>query len=622
MNAELEALARHCGIALSYEDVDGRIRRASNKAVRRTLAALGFDSSGRTKTEAPPVPLSTELSGDLRPPRGVRCFMPGWLDHGQAWGITAQLYQLRSKRNWGIGDFSDLAQMARHAAGLGADFLGLNPLHALFSASPDRISPFSPSNRRFLNPIYIALDAVPGIDMRSVESEALTRVRSADLVDYAVVSRIKLEALRAAWMMWPERGPDEGVFSRSAFERFREEEGRALERHAVFEALSMWMVEAGHGASWQNWPKPYREPESKAVAAFARENAPDIGFHAWLQWLADVQLGQAQHAAREAGMRIGLYLDFAVGESPDGSAAWADPHLTVPELRIGAPPDLYNEVGQDWGLAPFSPEALRQGGVAAYGDVMARVMRHAGALRIDHAMGLYRLYVISSGLEARDGVYIHMPLGAILSTLSDLSHRLRTIVIGEDLGTVPEGFRRVMTQCEIQSYRVLYFERERGRLRAPARYPRKALACLSTHDLATLEGWWSGEDIALRRRLEFIGDATLRTQIDERETDRAALIAALRRAHLLASSGRTRTDRLDSDLAAAIHAHLARAPSRLFAVRLEDLAGEHAPVNVPGTTNEYPNWRHKLSVSTETLMASDRFLRITQAVAAQRPKRP
>jgi 4-alpha-glucanotransferase len=619
VSPELKALAEQCGIALVYETFGGETRHVSEEALRLTLAALGH-APGRGTGGQPDRARSDAVETKLQAPKGVRCFMPQWLDHRRLWGIALQLYQLRSSRNWGIGDFLDLAQFAGRAAEFGADFVGLNPLHALFAASPDRTSPFSPSNRRFLNPIYIAPDAIPGVEPEAADAPSLKRARNADFVDYEAVAQLKRDALWRAWARWEDAAPRDGIYSRAAFERFRDSGSRALRLHALFEALSEAMVKAGHGPGWPNWPKAYHDPAGDAVRSFTERNATEIDFHAWLQWLADAQLSDAQNAARRAGMRIGLYLDLAVGEASDGSAAWIDPAVTVSGLRIGAPPDMYSDTGQDWGLAPLSPQIMRRDGAAAYGDVVGSVMRHAGAIRIDHAMGLYRLFVIPDGLAARDGVYVYLPMPAILSRVSDLSRAFRAIVIGEDLGTVPDGFRRAMTQCEIQSYRVLYFEREKSALRRPSRYPRKALACISTHDLPPLQGWWCGDDITLRQRLGHNTETTSRPQFIQRQRDRATLLEQLKRDGLFAANTPEPGENVDIDLAAAIHAHLSRAPSRLLAVRLEDLAGEREPVNVPGTSNEYPNWRRKLGLSLDRIFDSERFSRIVEAIRAQRPK--
>ncbi len=619
MNPELKMLANRYGIALAYEGSNGETQHASEQAVRLALDALGHKPNDDAIAE--PTDLQPSTQGELRAPRNAQCFMPDWLNHGRLWGIALQLYQLRSERNWGIGDFLDLADVAERAASIGADFVGLNPLHALFLADPERVSPFSPSNRRFLNPIYIAPHDVPGVEIGAADSERLKQLRGSELVDYAGVCRFKRQALWQAWPRWPDSAPQSGAYARSAFEEFRNSQGRALVLHALFEALSEAMVADDYGAGWRSWPTDYQNPESDSVQRFAERNQTTIDFHIWLQWLADVQLAKAQSTARQAGMRIGLYLDLAVGETPDGSAAWADPELTISDLHIGAPPDMYSDSGQDWGLAPLSPAILRQDNAASYGSVMASVMRHAGAIRIDHAMGLYRLFVIPNGLSARDGTYVYLPIRAILRKLSNLSRSFRTIVIGEDLGTVPVGFQRVMAHCEVQSYRVLYFERDAGRIRRPSHYPRKALVCVSTHDLPTLEGWWRGEDIALRRRLEFISGDGAQAQEIERQRDQAVLIGRLKREGLLTTIEPNSSEQVSIELAAALHAHLARAPSRLFAVRLEDLAGERHPVNVPGTMSEYPNWRRKLGLPMDKLFEGERLGRIAKAVRARRPKR-
>jgi 4-alpha-glucanotransferase len=628
MNAMLDELAHRYGIALEYDDFAGGRVVASDAAKQLLLAALGApcadaDDMAARLAEAPSAPDVT-----VRASRGARCFVPEWLDRGRAWGVALQLYQLRTRRSWGIGDFADLAETARAAARAGADFVGVNPLHAPLIADAERSSPFSPSNRRFLNVLYIAPDLLPGLRSEAVDRSESDRLQREELVDYPAVARLKRRVLYRTFSRWRDGSwPSDAPYDERSFRRFRDAGGQALQRHAVFDALSEEMIARGHGAGWSEWPEAYRRPDGEAVNAFAAEQSETVAFYAWLQWIADLQLGFAAAAAREAGMRIGLYLDLAVGEIADGSATWSDRGLYLSDVGVGAPPDYFNEAGQDWGLAPLSPSELRRRDLRPYAELMGAVMRHAGALRIDHAMGIHRLFVIPHGLPARDGVYVHYPLRQILQTLSESSLEARTIVIGEDLGVVPHGFRHAMATSEIHSYRVLYFERTGDELRSPKRYPRKALACVSTHDLPTLEGWWAGDDIALRRGFGFIDEDSARKQSDERSLERHGLLASLLGSGRLraAAGGSNASDppALDDALAAALHAHAADSPARLFAVRLEDLAGEHRPVNVPSTTgDQYPNWRRRLSVTLDELVASRRYREITEAVAAVRPQVP
>jgi len=616
----LDRLAKIYGVEPFYRDHTGARRKVGEASKRALLTAIGVAAEDdaavmRSLAQAP-----AALSRDLSIPQSARCYMPDWLDRGRVWGIALQLYQLRSARNHGIGDFEDLARFAEIAAPLGTDFIGLNPLHALFIADPAHCSPFSPSNRRLLNPLYIALDQVSGFEAKDLDPADLEAARASPLVDYPAVARLKLSALRAIW--------ERGQADREALEAFRRKRGPVLETHALFEALSGHMRGQGHGAGWQSWPEAYRDHANRAVQAFAREHVDEIAFHAWLQQLAESQLAAAQGRARAAGMRIGLYLDLAVGDKPDGSAAWSDPELMVTAAHIGAPPDPFSEEGQNWGLSGLSPAALAQRGFTPYRETLEDVLRHAGALRIDHVMALYRLYFVPRGASAKDGAYLRYPLAQMVEALADASRRAGCIVIGEDLGTVPRGFRSRMAKAEVQSYRLLYFERDEAGLRRPATYPRKALACLSTHDLPPLRGWWAGTDIALRTELGLVPEDAAKTQRAERDDDRRHLVGALRRSRLL-SADRARAAQTPEPSAAtaealtvALHRYLARAPSRLFAVRLEDLLAACASVNVPGVSLGYPNWRPKLDVPLEALERHSGLRRNAEAIAAERPKTP
>jgi 4-alpha-glucanotransferase len=404
--------------------------------------------------------------------------------------------------------------------------------------------------------------------------------------------------------------------------------GEGLADHALFEALSLHMNSQGFGAGWHNWPEPYQNRSNEAVKAFAVQHEDEISFQAWLQWLSDHQLGEAQRRACDAGMRVGLYLDFAVGDSPDGSSAWSDPDLTVVGAHIGAPPDDFNLDGQNWGLAPLSPLLLAARHFVPLRRTLEQVLRHAGALRIDHAMALQRLYLVPAGHSAREGAYVRYPRSGLLAVLAEVSHAQQAIIIGEDLGTVPRGFRSVMRRAEIQSYRLLYFERSDGQLRLPRDYPHAALACVSTHDLPPLLGWWHGDDIELRAHLALVTEDIARAQHAERDRDRRDLLSQLIGEELLTrkETERAAESRLATDtarmLCVAVHRHLARAPSRLLAVRLEDLAGQQDAVNVPGVSVGYPNWRLKLPMEIEQLVSTSLFNETCHAVAAERPWAP
>jgi 4-alpha-glucanotransferase len=610
----LQDLAARYAIQTEYEGIDGTMHHPPEATLERLLAAFGVAAGDEPALRASLDVAPARAAPEWQPEGARRCYLPGWLEDGRAWGVSAQLYQLRSARDWGIGDFADLAALARIAGAEGADFLGVNPLHAPLLAAPERCSPFSPSNRRFLNPLYIAVDRLAGFEPASVDAEDLEAARAGDLVDYAAVARLKLRALRRLWAA--------GHRDEAALARFRAAGGASLERHARFEAISAQMAAEGHGAGWDGWPEAWRDPDGAAVADFAREREDDVAFHAWLQFLADRQLGEARDAALEAGMRIGLYLDFAVGEVPDGSGTWAEREVTVPGIRIGAPPDYFAVSGQDWALAPLSPVTVAATEAATFRRLMEDATRRAGALRIDHAMALWQLFMIPEGATPAEGTYVRFPANRMLDALAEASHLNRTIVIGEDLGNVPRGFREAMDATAILSYRILLFERDEQGFIPPGRYPRNALVCLSTHDLPTFQGWWEGGDVTLRAQFGLIGAEAAQEQGAARGAERAQLLADLADAGLVEvdSAALDQGGAASEAVVVAVHQHLARAPSRLFAVRLDDVAGERQPVNLPGTVDEYPNWRRRLGLTLEELGGTPLWRDIAGALRAERPR--
>lgn len=618
----LDELAGRYGIAVEHFGMDGARHAVPDDTKRRILAMLGVDAASDEAIGAAMQRASGQPQLVMEAAPGERCFLPDWLRESRAWGIALQLYELRSRRNWGIGDFADLAEACRIAARVGADFVGINPLHALFGADPTRCSPFFPSNRLFLNPLYIAVDNVAGFLPTMVDAAALESVRSSDLVDYKAVSKLKLSCLRQIFL---SRKTDLDPQSSDAFQRFREEQGQALASHALFEAISDDMAEAGKGVGWHGWPEPLRDVESPDVAEFALDNIDEVEFHTWLQWLAHSQLRETAEAGRKAGLRIGLYLDLAVGEAPDGSATWSHRQRYVPGMSIGAPPDFFTAGGQDWGLSPLSPAA----GASAHRRMMRSAMSPAGALRIDHAMSLWQLFFVPGGGVPSEGAYVRYPIKDLLQAVARTSHAARTVVIGEDLGVVPEGFRDVMAQSDILSYRILYFEVHHGHFLAPERYPVLALACLSTHDLPTLDGWWRGDDVTLRLVHRLIEPDAAERQTAERETGRIALINALLAAGVLAQEQadilRNSAESPDSNarlaLAVAAHRFMAKTPCLLTAARLADLTGERSPTNLPGTVDSYPNWRPKSSVPLEEWESTETFKAIASAMSGERPKR-
>ncbi|MEM8665490.1 MAG: 4-alpha-glucanotransferase, partial [Pseudomonadota bacterium] len=412
---------------------------------------------------------------------------------------------------------------------------------------------------------------------------------------------------------WPQVADAE---EQRAHHAFRAERGDDLISFATFEALSHAMAKSGRGAGSARWPADLATRSAPGVTAFANEQADAIGFHAWLQFIADRQLAEVQRSARAAGMRIGLYLDLAVGTAPDGHANWADPDLSLKGVTVGAPPDLFSTEGQSWGLAPLAPGVLQARRYAPYRAMLAAVMRHAGAVRIDHAMGLERLWLVPHGETAKRGAYVRQP--GLVDEVVAATHRHQTIAIGEDLGIVPPGFRERMNARRLFSMRIAMFEREgaRGRypvLRPPARYPGDALACVSTHDFAPLEAWWGEDDLAIREALGTLSQGNGAAERRDRHDVKVSLM------NLMGLPPRMASEPLTDTVVVAYHRMVARTACRMMAVRLEDVLGGKRLVNLPGTDREHPNWRHTLPLDVDAVITSPLLSRVLSAVRAVRP---
>ena len=443
---------------------------------------------------------------------------PGLEGRQRGWGLAAQLYALRSRSNWGIGDFSDLGELLTQAAKSGAAAVGVNPLHALFPDDPARASPYSPSSRLFLNPLYVDVPAVAdfaeceparALVAESGFAEALAQARQVELVDYPAVAALKRRALTLLYRSFRERHlACEGDSRAEAFRAFQTQGGQDLRRFAVFETLREHLAaDKPKLHSWRSWPAAYRRPDSAAVRRFAADHAEAIEFVEYQQWQADLGLGRAAAAAKTAGMEIGVYRDLAVGFDPDGADAWVDQSCSALDWSVGAPPDAWNMKGQMWGMPPLNPRALRAAGYRPLTQMLRANMRHAGALRIDHALGLRRLFWIPRSGGPKDGAYVYYPVEEMLGVVALESQRNRCLVIGEDLGTVPEGFSEMLQSRGILSYRLLYFMRgPKGAFLPPSAWPRDALAQVSTHDLPTLTGFWRGRDIDTKHELSLFPD--------------------------------------------------------------------------------------------------------------------
>lgn len=573
----------------------------------------------------------------------AQCYVPEALLQGaHYWGLSVQLYALRSARNWGIGDFGDLWELIRWAPQeLGLGLIGLNPLHSLKNRHPFHVSPYAPDSRFFLNAIYLDIERIPeyrasAAAQRLVEDPAvranLERLRARDTVDYGEVWGLKRKVLREVFDTFLEQHYPEAAGQRQAqsergqaFARFLDEEGEQLTCYATFQALSERFEQADPPTwVWWEWPTSLKNPHSAEIAAFRRLHPREILFYAYVQWLAEQQLEQVAERARESGMPVGLYLDLALGSERAGSDAWIYAGQFAMEAEAGAPPDAFNSGGQNWGLPPMCPHRLRADGYRMFIQLVRRSMRHAGALRIDHVMALFRLFWVPRGLPPSAGAYVAYPAEDLLGILALESVRCRTVVIGEDLGTVPDFVREALAAARILSYRVAYFEREADqRFKPSGSYPSQAVAVVNTPDLPTLAGFWSGQDITVRQELGIAPDDRARLDgLNQRQVDKRQLVRALVAEHLWppgVAQARALDSALSTDLCMAIHAFLARTPSWIVLASLEDVLTDVDQANLPGTLNEHPNWVRKRGPLLSDLRRDARLHRVAVTMRLHRP---
>lgn len=645
-DAALRGLAVRAGIAPRFRDAFGADREVSPETLRAVLLALGLPASTKAEIEDAEALLAADERDGTLPPlittaRGEAlrlagragryrvsledgAVVEGRLDDemlpalpcagyhrleigectvtlatapdrcvsigeasasGRPWGVAAQLYSLRRMGDGGIGDFAALAQFVRAAARHGASAVAISPVHAQFSADPDRFSPYAPSSRVMLNALHIALP-----DAANAEC---ARLEALDMIDWPAAGRVRLAALRTLYRA--ERDSP-------ALAAYRRERGATLEDHARFEALHAHFFgqDRAHW-HWRSWPDGFREPGTEAVARFSEQHAEAVGFHAWLQYRAEQGLAQAHAAARQAGMAIGLISDLAVGTDGGGSHAWSHQEQMLIGLTVGAPPDQLAPDGQDWGLLSFSPRGLRRAGYAAFIDMMRAALRHAGGVRIDHVMGLNRLWVLPEGAGAEEGAYLGFPERDLLRLVALESQRHHAVVLGEDLGTVPEGFSDRLCQAGVLGLRVTRFERDGARFTPPATWTRDAAAMTSTHDIATVAGWWIGRDLDWRYRLDLIGD--IEAARAERAQDRARLWQAFRDSGA-ADGDPPRASETAPVVDAAIR-HVGQAACALVLLPAEDALGLVEQPNLPGTVDEHPNWRRRLPAPSDVVLEED-----------------
>jgi (1->4)-alpha-D-glucan 1-alpha-D-glucosylmutase len=560
------------------------------------------------------------------------CYVPPTLSgDGRVFGLAVQLYSLRSKRNWGIGDFSDLRTLATLARERGIAAIGLNPLHELDPINPAASSPYSPSSRRTISPTYIDVEAVPefndSAEAKNLVNEPafladLATARRQTIIDYAPIVKAKRRVLEACYRTFRATHLDTEETARgTAFHDYMRSGSQMLERLCLFNVLSEHFAADGKG-TWHHWPLSFQNVNSSEVTLFAQSHRSEIEFFAYVQWEAERQLAAASAAC--ANMEIGLYCDLAVGVDGSSADTWALQNIFVSNVGVGAPPDLLNRQGQSWGLVPFSPVALRENAYADFAQLLRANMRSAGALRIDHAMSLLRLFWVPHGISAAEGAYVRYPVNDLIGIVALESRRNRCMVIGEDLGTVPDGFRDVLEKARLLSYRLAFFEREGDAdFIPPERYPRYALASVGTHDLPTLAGWWNGQDIEVRAQLGTLADRS--ADEAERVKDRNRLLDALVRGGDLSSEDASRLRSGESGmyakLARAAYRFVARTPSLLVMVQVEDIFGVVDAINVPGTVTEQPNWKRRLQIHIEDFQLDESFLALTRIIREIRSTR-
>ena len=529
---------------------------------------------------------------------------------GRMNGLTMHLYSLRSERNWGIGDFTDLLNLMKYAAEKKLDFVGINPLHALFTSKPAFASPYSPSSREWLNPIYLDIEKVGAFtyneQLKNWQAQPKIRQRIAALrvtetVTYTAVWACKRDALQMAFNAFEQDACEAAANERAAFEAFVLEKGEALQGFGLFEALGQYYSRPGQ-VGWQSWPSEFHQPDGEAVEKFARSHEREIRFYMWLQWLCAEQLQEVNKAAAEYGVKLSIYGDLAVGVACGSADTWLNRQDYCMDVSVGAPPDPLGPTGQNWNLPPLNPLMLKHTGYEKFAHLLRENMRLYGVLRIDHVMALCRLWWVLNGKTADFGAYVHYDAEVMFAILALESRRNRCVIIGEDLGTVPDEARHLLNRYQVFSYKVMYFSKGWNGFQLPEEYPEQAITVISTHDVAPLAGYWIGKDLDTMFKLGTLPDvAAFQTALDEREHDKADLLDKLKETGCLGADVQMPA-KADEILLGALHKYGALSRSKLYAVQLENLLGVIDNLNVPGVTEGYPNWAQKMPVSLEDFL--------------------
>jgi len=554
------------------------------------------------------------------------CYIPPGLENGRAWGLSTNLYAIRSERNPGSGDFSDLREIIKWVAALKGSFVGINPLHAIPNTKPFGVSPYAPISRLYKNFIYIDIGKISEV----AESEGLRKVISSgrfkkeadvlikeDFIDYEGVALLKKKILRKAFDIFQAIHYKRNTKRGKEFRKFVSEEGDALEGYALFMALREHMMKTKNVFAWQDWPRQYHEISGKAVRKFRKAHVVEILFHQYVQWLIETQMEGISGDAKNYGMEIGLYDDLAIGSVGGGSDVWSYQDVFAAGCDVGAPPDDFSPDGQKWGFPPAIPEKLRDTGYELFIRTIRKNMKHAGAIRIDHALGLFRLFWIPDGMKPKDGAYVGYPSDDLLGIIALESVRNKTLVIAEDLGTIGENVREELRRFGMFSYRLFYFERNYPdpSFLTPDKYPDTALCAVTTHDLPTLSGYWKGRDIEVRKETgKYADENQWLQQRRERERDKGLILAALKSQGILPDeypSDPSMVPEMNPELCMAIYEYLARTPCRLMLVSLDDVIGALNQQNMPGTIDSHPNWIQKTPLTLEEMMKDRRFFELS-----------
>lgn len=553
------------------------------------------------------------------------CYIPSGLSQKSMCGLSVNLYAIRSLRNWGVGDFTDLKRILQWVSALECDYVGINPLHALPNTTPFGNSPYSPVSRLYKNFIYLDVENIPYVKDSELPEEAsasdqIARLRENELVEYEAVASLKERALRHSFTVFWEKDYGKGTDLDQDFQSYVTEEGDSLEYFACYTALASEET-TGRKMNWKGWPQVFHETEGQQVCRFRDTHAREIIFYKYVQWLIDRQHREVAAEAERLEMSLGIYHDLAIGSLGEGSDAWAYQRLVAHGATVGAPPDDFSPGGQNWGFPPLIPEKLRESGYDLFIKMIQKNMKYSGVIRIDHALGMFRLFWIPEGMSPEEGAYVRYPSDELLRIIALESVRNKTVIVAEDLGTIGRNVRKTLKRFRMLSYRLFYFERDYPdpSFLTPDRYPRLALCAVSTHDLPTISGYWAGRDLEIKKKLgQYPDEKVFMQRLEERMRDKSLIISALNSRELLSGvsyAGEGDGSDISREIILAVYQYLALTPCLLLLVSLDDILGVLDQQNMPGTVGSYPNWRAKTPVSLEEIAADRGIAELMRAIA-------